>query len=131
MSADGRTSAASRGYGRRWQRARLAFLKVNPLCAAHLRLGETVIATDVDHIKPHRGDYERFWDRTNWQSLCHACHSRKTAMLDRAGLGGVAPIVGCDVDGRPLDPAHWWNDAPQENCSELVFVDRQPLTEKS
>lgn len=37
-----------------------------------------VRATDVDHIKPHRGDWERFTDRGNLQSLCHACHSRKT-----------------------------------------------------
>lgn len=35
-------------------------------------------ATDVDHITPHRGDWKIFTDRRNLQSLCHACHSRKT-----------------------------------------------------
>lgn len=35
-------------------------------------------ATDVDHIVPHNGDWAVFTDRGNLQSLCHACHSRKT-----------------------------------------------------
>lgn len=35
-------------------------------------------ATDVDHIEPHRGDWQKFTDRRNLQSLCHSCHSRKT-----------------------------------------------------
>lgn len=35
-------------------------------------------ATDVDHIVPHRGIWSRFIDRSNLQSLCHSCHSRKT-----------------------------------------------------
>jgi 5-methylcytosine-specific restriction protein A len=35
-------------------------------------------ATDVDHIVPHRGDWVRFTDRDNLQSLCHRCHSIKT-----------------------------------------------------
>lgn len=37
-----------------------------------------VRATDVDHIKAHRGNWKLFTDRKNLQSLCHACHSRKT-----------------------------------------------------
>lgn len=37
-----------------------------------------VKATDVDHITPHRGNWKLFVDPSNHQSLCHACHSRKT-----------------------------------------------------
>lgn len=37
-----------------------------------------VKATDVDHVKAHRGNWRIFTDRTNLQSLCHSCHSRKT-----------------------------------------------------
>lgn len=37
-----------------------------------------VPATDVDHIIPHRGNWSLFTDTRNLQSLCHACHSRKT-----------------------------------------------------
>jgi 5-methylcytosine-specific restriction protein A len=45
-------------------------------------------ATDVDHIKPHKGDMTLFWDRTNWQSLCGPCHSAKTAAED-GGFGNA------------------------------------------
>ncbi|MDN0031626.1 HNH endonuclease signature motif containing protein [Oscillibacter valericigenes] len=36
------------------------------------------LATDVDHIVDHKGDWGKFTDRNNLQSLCHSCHSRKT-----------------------------------------------------
>jgi 5-methylcytosine-specific restriction endonuclease McrA len=41
----------------------------------------------VDHIVPFRGldDPLRF-DQSNWQLLHPACHSRKTAMDQRAGV---------------------------------------------
>lgn len=35
-------------------------------------------ATDVDHVEDHKGDWAKFVDRNNLQSLCHSCHSRKT-----------------------------------------------------
>lgn len=52
-------------------------------CAARARRDNRpellrVKATDVDHVKPHRGNWRIFTDRTNLQSLCHSCHSRKT-----------------------------------------------------
>jgi 5-methylcytosine-specific restriction protein A len=34
----------------------------------------------VDHIQPHRGNWARFIDRDNLQSLCKSCHDRKTAL---------------------------------------------------
>ncbi|MEC7815831.1 HNH endonuclease signature motif containing protein [Marinobacter alkaliphilus] len=58
----------------------------NPLCAECSRQGRITAATDVDHIIPHRGDLKLFWSRSNWQSLCHPCHSRKTARED-GGFG--------------------------------------------
>ena len=36
-------------------------------------------ATVVDHIKPHRGDWQLFVDPTNHQSLCKHHHDQKTA----------------------------------------------------
>ncbi|TMV68614.1 HNH endonuclease [Thioclava sp. BHET1] len=62
-----------------WRKARLVFLREHPLCLSCAELGLVVAATDVDHIMPHRGDLAKFRDRSNWQALCHACHSRKTA----------------------------------------------------
>jgi len=75
-------SAGSRGYGRAWQKARKEYLNAHPLCVECLKQGRYVKATDVDHIKPHRGDPTLFWDRDNWQSLCHRCHSKKTGRED-------------------------------------------------
>ena len=33
----------------------------------------------TDHIMPHKGDVTLFWAGANHQSLCLACHNRKTA----------------------------------------------------
>jgi 5-methylcytosine-specific restriction protein A len=41
------------------------------------------LATDVDHVVPHRGDRQLFWDTSNHQALCHSCHSRKTGKEKR------------------------------------------------
>ena len=81
-----RPSAAKRGYGRAWQQARAAFLAANPWCRACAAAGREVRATHVDHVVPHRGDRQRFWNRTNWQPLCTSHHSAKTATED-GGFG--------------------------------------------
>lgn len=48
--------------------------------------GRIVAADELDHIIPHDGDYDRFWDRGNWQGGCKTCHSTKTARED-GGFG--------------------------------------------
>jgi len=77
-----RPSASSRGYGSAWRRARKEYLEAHPLCVECLKEGRYVKATDVDHIMPHRGDFVLFWDRDNWQALCHSHHSIKTGTQD-------------------------------------------------
>lgn len=77
-----RESSAQRGYSYKWQQARKGFLAKHPLCAECERQGRITAATDLDHITPHKGDKDAFWTRSNWQSLCHPCHSRKTATED-------------------------------------------------
>lgn len=81
----GRPGANENGYTYRWQRARLMFLRQNPLCITCWRKGLTEAATVVDHVIPHRRDQERFWDRTNWQALCARCHNAKSAK-ERVGV---------------------------------------------
>lgn len=73
-----RGSAAQRGYGRQWRKARKLWLSVNPLCVQCEKEGRTEAASVVDHITPHRGDYDLFWDEGNWQSLCKRHHDTKT-----------------------------------------------------
>ena len=76
-------------------------------------MGERVQAQVVDHIVPHRGDKELFWDKNNWQALCFSCHSSKTATMDGGGYNkrvltdGV--MRGCKPNGEPADPNHHWN----------------------
>lgn len=69
-------SAARRGYGYKWQRARAQFLREHPLCVMCQAAGRVEAATVVDHITPHRGDQSLFWRRSNWQPLCATHHSR-------------------------------------------------------
>ena len=75
--------AEARGYGPRWRKASRAFLRAHPFCAECLRHNRVTRATVVDHVKPHRGDRELFWDEGNWQPLCKKCHDRKTMTEDR------------------------------------------------
>lgn len=82
-----RGTAAQRGYDARWRKARLRFLRQNPLCVECQRHGKLTPATVVDHIRPHKGDPVLFWDsENNWQALCATCHNRKTARED-GGFG--------------------------------------------
>ena len=95
----------SRLYDRRaWRRASRAFLQANPLCRMCQEVGKTRLAELVDHIEPHRGDPELFWDQDNWAASCKPCHDGAKQELEKSGT-----IRGCDINGRPLDPNHPWN----------------------
>jgi len=62
-----------------WKRLRAAQLLRQPFCRICAGRGLRVPATDVDHIRDHKGDWALFTDEGNLESLCHSCHSRKTA----------------------------------------------------
>nr|DAG47847.1 MAG TPA: HNH endonuclease [Bacteriophage sp.] len=79
-------NASERGYGSRWRKAAKTFLSQHPTCAECARQGKFTMATCVDHIVPHKGDRDLFWDKKNWQPLCQSCHSIKTASED-GGFG--------------------------------------------
>jgi len=66
----------------RWRRLRKQVLQREPFCRECKKHGAAVMATDVDHIKSHRGNEELFWDINNLQPLCHSCHSKKTRRDD-------------------------------------------------
>ena len=71
-----RESSSARGYDARWRRLRESQLRAEPLCRSCRMEGLAVAATEVDHIRRKRrggGD-----ERRNLQSLCRACHSKKT-----------------------------------------------------
>lgn len=87
-----RGSASRRGYGSRWRRLRMMYLREHPLCVVCAAEKRIVPATEVDHIVPKREGGSD--DDDNLQALCKVCHSRKTAQEDgrwgapvKAGVG--------------------------------------------
>jgi 5-methylcytosine-specific restriction protein A len=55
-------------------------------------------ANVVDHVVPHRGNYDLFWDEGNWQSLCEECHNTKTAAED-GGFGREPAAISAAKGG--------------------------------
>jgi len=83
---------------RRWQRERLVFLNEYPLCHYCEEAGRVREANVVDHIKPHKGDYELFWNQENWQALCTPCHASVKQIEENGGVG----VKGYDDEGYPI-----------------------------
>jgi 5-methylcytosine-specific restriction protein A len=78
-----------------WRAARKRYLTVHPLCAECERVGRFTVATVVDHVIPHKGHPDLFWNESNWQALCKPCHDRKTARSD--GRFGKKIGTGCTI----------------------------------
>ena len=82
-----------------WRELRAAKLRAEPLCKECFALGRVVPAACVDH-KDGNPENDR---AENLQSLCLACHARKTATQD-GGYGNkpkpLRPALG--VDGWPV-----------------------------
>lgn len=57
----------------RWKKMSKDFLKKYPICFI---CGKP--AKIADHITPHRGDVNLFFNEDNLQPMCWSCHSRKT-----------------------------------------------------
>lgn len=60
-----------------WRRRREEQLRRDPWCVECARQGRQVLATEADHVIPHRGDFDLFFGG-ELQSMCDSCHSRKT-----------------------------------------------------
>lgn len=72
-------ATAKRWYASKgWRVLRARQLAAEPLCAACRERGMIRLASQVDHVVPHRGVAGLFFDETNLQSLCRECHSSKT-----------------------------------------------------
>jgi len=62
-----------------WKAMRAAQLASHPWCTECDKRNALVMATEVDHIQPHEGNPQSFFDATNLQSLCKPHHSNKTS----------------------------------------------------
>jgi 5-methylcytosine-specific restriction protein A len=86
-------NARQRGYDSRWQRYRKHWLQEHPCCGDRLTgpssthskcVQQGIVRADpshhVDHIQPAVGGQSDplFWEPSNHQTLCRACHTKKT-----------------------------------------------------
>lgn len=69
-----------------WKRLRREQLNAEPLCVACLADGKTTEARHIDHIIPRSHDPSLELCFDNLQSLCVACHGRKTHTEQAKGL---------------------------------------------
>lgn len=76
-----------------WKRLRVAALKNSPICKFCEERGRVTEATIADHITPHRGKSELFFDIKNIHGLCKPCHDGVKQKMER---GKVAPV---DING--------------------------------
>ena len=71
---------------KRWRAYRRMYLQEHPLCINFKECHNA--ASVVDHIKPHNGEWDMFWESGNHQSMCESCHNRKTAKEKGWGRDG-------------------------------------------
>ena len=93
-----RTSRHARGYGSGWVKLRASILARDCyLCTACQAKGIAIQATEVDHIKPKAKGGTDAAD--NLASLCHPCHTAKTAQDNGQTLRSR---ITTGVDGWPI-----------------------------
>lgn len=78
---------------KQWANYRKLYIKENPLCVECLKNDRYNPSAVVDHIRPHKGNVNMFWDRNNHQALCKKCHDKKTARED-GGFGNKSKRNG-------------------------------------
>lgn len=84
---------------RTWQQLRLRKLREQPLCE-YCPPTQRRPATEVDH-RLAISDGGAVFDMVNLASACKRCHSQKTSRGEQ--------LHGCDENGLPRDPRHFWN----------------------
>lgn len=100
-----------------WRRVRESHLRLEPLC--RYCLPASVPGYAVDHIVPHRGDVDLFFDPENLQTLCLTHHNQKI-LADNRGASGAA-----NLEGSFLDPLHPWSEVDRVSVRQkaLAIVD--------
>jgi len=93
-----RGTSASRGYGHRWQKARIGYLVRHPLCVCCLANGRITPARMVDHVVPHEGDMAIFWRSEDWQALCDECNQRIKQPIELRFKAGRATVAELRLD---------------------------------
>lgn len=87
-----------------WKTARAVQLAQQPLCWRCLQDEVVTEATVLNHRIPVKGNWQLFDDPSNHESVCERHHNSTIQREERRGH-----VIGCDVDGRLLDPDYPWN----------------------
>ena len=109
----------------KWRKLATAFLQYHPFCVLCLAYGQVNRGAEdnasarqsnliVDHIVPHRGDSDLFWDQSNWQTLCRLpCHDSDKRRIEVAGRDWWE---------------HWASVAKGHRCQQTIesLLSRQP-----
>lgn len=79
-----------RWYGlAEWKKLALSCkIKACFTCARCKRMDAGPGAMVADHIRPHRGDRDLFFDAANLQCLCKPCHDKDKQSEERRGWHG-------------------------------------------
>lgn len=87
----------------RWRKIRKAHLEAYPLCVMCEGQGHVTLASVCDHIEPHKGDEELFYNGP-FQSLCKLHHDSTKQRMEH-----YSRELGGNDQGEPLDRrSHWY-----------------------
>jgi 5-methylcytosine-specific restriction protein A len=106
-----RPNARGRGYTSKWDAAAAKFKRAYPRCLGCAAVGREVATEVVDHVVPHRGDAELFWNVEQWQPACRWHHDvvkkRLEAMFDQNTITAAAlwldSAMAVAISKRELD----------------------------
>jgi hypothetical protein len=94
-----------------WRRLRAECLARHPTCAT---AGCGKPSRVADHVTPRsQGGSDSLM---NLVGRCITCHNRRRGTAE-------PKLPGCNADGTPRDPSHWWGNSAQ-NLSGLRGQDR-------
>ena len=93
-----RGSARERGYSARWDATARGYKRAHPLCLGCQAIGKVTATVLVDHVEPHRGDQQKFWDPTNWQPSCASHHDVVKQRLEVMFDQGKASVADLKLD---------------------------------
>ncbi|WP_303698784.1 hypothetical protein [Brevundimonas naejangsanensis] len=88
-----RGSARQRGYTTAWDKASAGHVRNNPLCRYCDLAGQVRPAELTDHLYPHRGDQDVFWNKRYWIASCAECHSGFKQRVERRGRAAIDALA--------------------------------------
>lgn len=96
---------------KRWQLLRQAvFMRDRFICqrSGVVCMGKSPAPNSpvANHKKPHKGDETLFFDIDNIETVSKEIHD---GLIQREEKRKI--VIGNGIDGRPIDPAHPWNQS--------------------